>query len=57
MERTKEEILKEITESQEKLKEIIANLEKEVNGLKKEVVKKEVILEELNKIKEEKESN
>ncbi len=57
MKRTKEEILKEITESQEKLKEIIANLEKEVNGLKKEVVKKEVILEELNKIKEEKESN
>jgi len=57
MERTKEEILKEITESQEKLKEIIANSEKEVNGLKKEVVKKEVILEELNKIKEEKESN
>ena len=39
----------EISDNNKKMIELINNLEDEINSLKKEILKKEIILEELNK--------
>lgn len=53
----KQKDLEEIIKTENQMKEIINDLEKEVINIRTKVEKKEVLLEELKKIKEENEKD
>ena len=50
MQNQKNKILNEIIEEEDKLQELVNTLEQEIKNLKKENIKKEILLEELNRI-------
>ena len=46
----KEELIKEVLEEENKIKQYIDNLEKEISEIKKRIIIKQAYLDELNKI-------
>ncbi|MBQ9071698.1 MAG: hypothetical protein IJY25_00880 [Bacilli bacterium] len=50
MENQKNKILNEIIEEENKLQELVNTLEQEIKNLKKETIKKEILLDELNQM-------
>ena len=50
MQNQKNKILNEIIEEENKIQELVNTLEQEIKNLKKENIKKEILLEELNRI-------